>query len=164
MVTKLHTAKPSTTKALNGKAPHAGEQIHADHSATSGERVFARYQEAQTELLNFFGAPGWKRALVAFAATCIVAAGVGYIAGVLLNWMLMGAVLASANIFIVIAAYVLGVIAATVYGSKLAARIGGAILTGEADERAIAAYDATRAALAKLNPMRWVSKTSATVH
>lgn len=150
---------------LNGAIAHTPETVHSTDESTTGERIYARYQQAQADMLEVFGAPGWKRTLVAFATTLVVGYGIGYLAGTVLTWMVAGAILMGASAFVTIAAWALGAIAAVVYGGKFAARIGGAILTGEADERAIAAYDATRAFAAKLNPMRlFESKNTATVH
>lgn len=116
------------------------------------EQIMSRYGDAQDSLLKFLKAPSWKRTLVAFVTSIAIGGAVGWAAGHVLTWMLAGAVMMSAPMFVTLLVYILGVLAAIYYGGKLAARIGGAILTGEADERAVAAYDATVNALKRLNP------------
>lgn len=137
-----------TARATGNTKPQA--------EVATDEGIFAeamkRYTEAQESLLKFFKAPSWKRTLVAFVTSIVVGCGIGWVAGTLLNWIVAGATLMAVPTFIVMLVYVLGFIAALYFGGKLAARIGGAVLTGEADERAIAAYDAVKSFASKLNP------------
>lgn len=142
-------AKP-TAKA--SKTSRAVPQDDNARSSLGFEQVMQRYRDAQEEMLRFFKAPTWKRTLCAFVTSVLVGAGVGWIAGTLLNWMVVGAVAMAAPLFLVVITYVLGFIVAVYYGGKLAGRIGGAVLTGEADERAAAAYDAIKSFCSKLNP------------
>lgn len=155
-ITATATKPAARTTKTSRATPQAKTEVHTADTDVVGSDLFAeamkRYNDAQDYLLKFFQAPSWKRTLCAFVTTIVVGAGVGWVAGTLLNWMIAGAVMMAAPLFLVVAAYVLGFIAALYYGGKLAVRVGGAILTGEADERAIAAYDAMKAKLAKLNP------------
>lgn len=108
------------------------------------ERAYARYQEAQDEVMKFFNAPGWKRTLCAIVSGLAIAVGTSYIGGTLVEWMLVGAVAMNSSMFIATISAILGVLLTMYYGGKLAGRVAGAVLTGEADERALAAYDAVR--------------------
>lgn len=151
-MTRTTAAKPAartaTARVANTTRPSA--------SVAQDDGVFAeamkRYTEAQDYLLKFFKAPSWKRTLCAFVTTIVVGAGVGCVAGTLLEWLLVGAVAMAAPMFLVVLTWLIGFALAMYYGSKFCVRIGGAVLTGEADERAIAAYDAVKNLVGKLNP------------
>jgi hypothetical protein len=149
-----HTAvKPSSVKRLNGAAPRAEQVVHGA-GPTTFEQIQSRYQAAQDEFLAFLGAPGWKRTLVAVISGLAVACTGGWMIGHVTAYLMAGALMASGSMFLAMA---LGVIAAfwlSFKTGKLAARVFGAVLTGEADERAIAAYDATRNFVARCNPLR----------
>lgn len=149
------TAAPTKARARIASAIPRDDQARKARVAED-DSVFAeamkRYTEAQDYLLQFFKAPTWKRTLVAFVTSIVVAAGVGFAADSILTWMVTGAVAMAAPTFLIAVTWVIGFFLALYYGGKLAARIGGAVLTGEADERALAAYDAVRAKLAKWNP------------
>lgn len=154
----VNTSKPVATKAPRTKVARAIPHDEANDKAKVANdedlfaQAYARYQEAQDFMLRFFKAPSWKRTLVAFVTSLLVGAGVAWVAGSILEWMVIGATAMGVSTFVTVIVYALGFIAALYYGGKLAARVGGAVLTGEADERAIAAYDAVKSKLAKLNP------------
>lgn len=152
-MTVRSTAKPSSTKTRTARAiPHEAPKADVAHDDSPFAEAMKRYNEAQDRLLQFFKAPTWKRTLVAFITSIVVGVGVGIAADAVLTWLMVGAAAMAAPMFIAVAVWVLGFIAALYFGGKLAARIGGAVLTGEADERAIAAYDAVKSVLGKLNP------------
>lgn len=146
-------AKPAIAQTKVAKAiPH--EEVKAD--VASDDSVFAeaakRYQDAQDYLLKFFKAPSWKRTLVAFVTSFLIGYGIGTVAAAILDWMMVGAVAMAVPTFISVIVYILGVLLTIRFAWKVGARVGGAILTGEADERALAAYDAVKGTLARLNP------------
>lgn len=145
------TVAAKTTK-VSRAVPHEDVQADVAHDEGVFAEAMKRYQEAQEGLLKFFSAPSWKRTLVAFITTVVVTCGIGWIAGELLSWMVIGAVAMAVPVFLIVLAWVLGAVLAIYYGGKLAARVGGAVLTGEADERAIAAYDAVKSFASRLNP------------
>jgi hypothetical protein len=153
----MNMTRTATAPAAKIKGSARATPRQAQHAeVTRDDSVFAeamqRYTDAQDYLLKFFKAPTWKRTLCAFVTTIAIGVGIGMFAGSILNWMLVGAVAVNASLFIAMVVYVIGALAAAYFGGKLAARIGGAVLTGEADERAIAAYDAVKAKLSALNP------------
>lgn len=147
-------AAPQAKTKVAASIPHDDKSRKAD--VTEDDGVFAeamkRYSEAQDSLLRFFKAPSWKRTLVAVVSAFLVGAGVGWVVGTLLEWLMVGALALAVPTFLIMLVYVLGICIAIYYGGKWGARVGGAILTGEADERALAAYDATKSLLSKLNP------------
>lgn len=116
------------------------------------DEAMRRYNEARDYLLGAMKAPTWKRTLLAFLTTVVVGFGIGFIAGTLLDWLVVGALTMAVPLFLTMVVYVIGACLAIYYGGKFAARIGGAVLTGEADEKALAAYDAVKGVLSKLNP------------
>lgn len=132
--------------------PHAETKAEVANDPSLFDEVLKRYTDAQDAMLKFFKAPTWKRTLVAFVTTILVGAGVGWIAGAMLEAMVVGAIAMAVPTFLILAGWLLGALIAIYYGGKLAARIGGAILTGEADERAIAAYDSVKSLVKRLNP------------
>jgi hypothetical protein len=166
IATKSPAAK---TSKLNGAIPHAPQGApHADHDADTGERIYARFEKAQADVLAFFGAPTWKRTLVAFASGILLAAGGGYLWGQVVGYLMVGCLMATNSLFITILLGALALIIGSWQIGKFAARVTGAILTKEADAKAIAAYDAVTDALSnaatKLNPMSWFSAKGATAH
>lgn len=152
--TTTKTASSATAaKNLNAQAKAIGhDKPVAEETATGFEGVYQRFTEAQESLLQFFKVPSWKRTLVAFITTVAAGCGIGWISGNLLSWLVAGATLMAVPTFIVFCVYALGALATMYFGTKLCVRIGGAVLTGEADERAAAAYDAVKGALKRLNP------------
>lgn len=139
--------------------PHA-----ADTSAY--ERAYERYQQAQADFMAFMGAPGWKRTLVAALSGLAIACGGAWAVGSIVSYLMVGALLATSSLFITMALGLVAAIWLSLKTGKLVGRVFGAVLTGEADERAIAAYDASRDFVAKCNPMRLfgAKPEAATVH
>lgn len=138
----------------NTGAKDSAPELHGIEDPVLADMI-ARMNCAQDDLLEYLGTISWKRALCAFVTSVTVGAGIGWITGKLIGFMALGAVVAGAPAFIAIAIWVLGLVLALYFGSKVAARIAGAVLTGEADERAAAAYRATKHYAAKLNPLNW---------
>lgn len=155
--TKAAAAK---TSALGQAVPHAKETVHADPSTF--DRAYARWEQAQSEFMAFLGTPTWKRTVIAAIAGIAVTLGLGWVAGNIVSYLMVGALMATNSLFLTMALGIVAGIYLAIKAGKFAARVFGAILTGEADERAIAAYDATRNALARLNPMKlFASKVAA---
>jgi len=122
----------------------AKKETPKEQTATGFEQVFTRFQQAQQDLMGFFKVPTWKRTLAALVTALVVSSGIAWVANELITWLMAGALMHTGSVFIAGVIFVLGLALTMYYGGKLAARIGGAVLTGEADERAIAAYDAVR--------------------
>ena len=150
MTARTQTAtKPATARTKTARAIPHDERAHKPQPF---DDVMRRYEEAREGLMSFFAVPTWKRTLVAFVSTIASAVGIGWVAGTLLDWLVVGALAMAVPAFIVFVVYLIGAIIAAYYGGKLCVRVGGAVLTGEADERAIAAYDAMKSAVKRLNP------------
>lgn len=152
---RSNNASSTTTKTRTARAAQqaiGNDDAVQEKTATGFEEVYKRFEEAREGLFEFFATPSWKRTLVALVTTLAVALGVGWIAGTVLDWMVAGAMLMAVPTFLVIATWAIGALAVAWYGGKFAVRCGGAVLTGEADERAIAAYDAVKNALKRFNP------------
>lgn len=153
---KLAAARAEAA-AIKAKRNQVAETANpTESSKTENTDLFGemhkRYQEAQDALLASMGTVPWKRALAALVSAVFIGLGVGFIAGNLLNWIVAGALLYAAPLFLVVVVYAIGVALSLYYGTKLVARVAGAVLTGEADQRAVAAYDATKAFLVRFNP------------
>lgn len=137
-------------------------KLNAAANATPGimERMLTHMNRAQAELYAELGilddspivVPSWKRVLTACIAGIAMAFGVGWLAGHLLTWLSVGAFLFTASSFLFYAIWALGLIAAMYYGGRFAARVTGAVLTGEVDARAASAYASTRAFFTAINP------------
>jgi hypothetical protein len=147
--TKTIAVKPTAT-AKAAKATVEHKDVVRDDEFL--DDVMKRYEEAREALFGFFQTPSWKRTLCAFVTTIAVSVGIGWLSGTLLGWLVVGATVLAVPTFITMVVYMLGLAAAVFYGTKIAIRIGGAVLTGEADERAVAAYDAMKGAVKKLWP------------
>lgn len=137
------------------------QPLHAEHSESAFAKAYSRFEQAREDLLEFFSTPSWKRQIVALVATCALAAGLSALGMTLTEYMVAGAVVAGSGTFVQLAIFVLGIVITCRIAYRVAVRVGGAVLTGEADERAIAAYDSMRELAAKLNPFkRWHANTS----
>lgn len=143
--TKISRAVPQDKTARTAKV--------IDDSSMFDE-VMKRYAEAQEAMLAFFKTPSWKRTLVAVVTYLAGVVGVGFLTSALIDFVLVGAVTLGAPIFLTIIVAVLGAILLAWYGHKCVMRVAGAVLTGEADERAIAAYDAVKSFASRLNPFK----------
>jgi hypothetical protein len=146
---KTIAVKPTATAKAAKAAVEHKDVVRDDEFL---DDVMKRYEEAREALFGFFKTPSWKRTLCAFVTTVVVSMGLGWAAGNLLDWLVVGAGVLAVPTFVTMVVYALGIIAAVYYGTKLAVRIGGAVLTGEADERAIAAYDAMKNTVKRLWP------------
>lgn len=156
---KTATATPSP-KTLAAEAvaktlppePQAAEVVNTAEEDSLYADILRRYNEAVASIGVFFELPGWKRTLIAattYVAGCV---GVAYMTTCLVEFVLVGAIALSAPIFLAIIVAVLAALLLVYYGHKAVMRVTGAILTKEADQRAIAAYDATRAMLRRFIP------------
>lgn len=114
--------------------------------------LMARFAQAQSALLAHFNAPGWKRTLCAIITYIVGVSGVIAVSTALTEWLFVGAIAASAPMFIAIAVAILAAVLLAWYGHALVLRVTGAILTKEADERAVAAYDAVKNLARRFNP------------
>jgi heptaprenylglyceryl phosphate synthase len=128
------------------------EEAQATADATAMAGVMRRYHEAVEGLGQFFELPSWKRSLIAIATYVAGCVGIAYLTTSLVEFVLIGAVALSAPLFLGIIIAVIAAVMLVYYGHSAVARVTGAILTKEADERALAAYDATKAMLRRFNP------------
>jgi len=126
--------KPAATEQHTEAAPEADD--------VTVDRLYADFAAAQDKLLSFFKVPSWKRMLVALLCAGAVGYVIGYIGAFILDALLIGAIAMGTGIFLQTVIAIIG-IALILYASWIAGgRIAGAVLTGEADERAQAAYNA----------------------
>lgn len=151
---KTTAAKPTATAKAAKAAVEHKDVVRDDEFADDefADDVLKRYEQARDALFGSFKTPSWKRALCAFVTTIVVSAGIGWLAGNLLGWLVVGASVLAVPTFITMAVYALGLLAAVVYGTWIATRIGGAVFTGEAEERVIAGYDAVKDTAKRLWP------------
>lgn len=131
--------------------PKEDTKVHAaDPSAF--ERAHARFAEAQADLLKFFNAPGWKRTLVA-TVTWFGIIALGSVAlSAIVEGLVVAAAIGSTGVFLTLCTAALALFIGAKVTASFATRVAGAILTKEADERAIAAYDAVRKFTIRINP------------
>lgn len=149
--TKTATAPRTARIATAPKAEHQ-EPLHADTNKGSFDEIYKRFQDAQSALLGFFDAPSWKRSLAAFVAGLAVTLVGGFMLASIVEWLLVGAIMAGTAPFIAIVVALITTIIGSVWIARKSARVFGAVLTGEADERAVAAYDATKNFFRRINP------------
>lgn len=136
------------------KVSQAVPHLKAEPVAASGpiDRAHAAFVAAGDNLLAELGAPGWKRATCAVIAGLAVGLGLGWCVVQVCLFLMVGAVIGTGSMFI---AYALGALAAVYLAwkaGKATARVFGAVLTGEVDERARDAYTAAGAFVRSLNP------------
>lgn len=151
--TKTQTA-PRTARIATAPKAERQEPLHTDTDASAWNGVWQRYQEAQDALLKFFDAPSWKRSLAAAVAGIAVMVCGGLMLASFVEWLLVGAILTGTAPFIAIVAAIIATILGSIWIAKKAGRVFGAVLTGEADERAVAAYDATKSFFSRMNPFK----------
>jgi hypothetical protein len=118
-----------------------------DHDPSAFESVYARFQQAQDDMMKFFAAPGWKRTLVATVTWFGLIAIGGSALSLLLEGLIYVALAGSVHWFLAVAIGILALFIGAKSIATFATRVAGSVLTGEADERAVAAYDAVRAKL-----------------
>lgn len=143
------TAKVTKTAQATGHTAPKPE-VAGEHSVYN--EAVKRFNDAREELFAEFKLPSWKRTLVAFLSTIAVAVGVGTLTTIVLDCLVIGALTLALPLFITVAMYVIAALVAAYYGGRFAIRVGGAVLTGEADEKAAAAYTAVKGVLARFNP------------
>lgn len=153
---KLKAERTKVTKAIEHEEPKP-EVADTDLFA----EAMKRFTDAQDYLLSAMKVPGWKRTICALLTAAVVGCGVVYAAGHVLAWIVAGALMYAAPVFIILAVYLLGVALAIYYGAKWSARLAGAVLTGEADQRAIEAYDSVKGFLQRFNPFAKVEVVKA---
>lgn len=148
----MKSATQTTTRPVHAKAKKTVAHPTVAHDPGVLDRVMSRFQEAQAELMATLQVPSWKRVLCAFLAAVCVSALVGWVAGYLITWLAVGAFLFTASSFLFYAIWLAGLLIAMYYGGKLAGRCAGAVLTGEIDERAVAARDSVKNFFTAINP------------
>lgn len=146
------------TSAQSTKLNGSATAVPHDEAATQQleDGVMARLRKAQEDavhnLAEMFGIPSWKRSLVALVTYVAGVAGLVYASSAIVEFMLVGAMVAGAHLFIAIAVAAIAACLLAWYGHKAVVRVVGAILTEEADERAEAAYAAFKGFARRLNP------------
>lgn len=153
----MKTTSPAKAKLSKTVAnrPQRAKRETADLKAadlTLSQRWNA-YIAAQNALLEEVGAPSTTRKVMAFIASMLVAVGLGWLLGQVLSALFVGIVLLTGSSFLAWALWAFGLVIGAFYGGKAAARIGGAVLTKEADERAAQAYAITKHFVTA--PLRW---------
>lgn len=139
----------AAAKASN-KSKTAEEQSAKDASTLA--EIVKRVNEAHDAMLGFFKVPSWKRTLVAALTYIIGNVGVIWATSTVVEMLLVGAISVGAPMFLSIVIAVLAAVLLAWYGHKAVMRVAGAILNSEADDKAIAAYDATKRMLRRFNP------------
>lgn len=153
--TQATRANNAAVKTRIAQASKPADAQPAETDTTSGwEEVYKRYHEAQEQLMSFFQAPGWKRTLVAAVTYLAGVAGLLYVGSTVVEAVLLSAFVGAVPMFIGLCIAIIGACLIAWYGHKLVLRCTGAVLTGEADERAVAAYDAVKGMFAKINPFK----------
>lgn len=72
--------------------------------------------------------PRWKRAIVAFVASCVGALAAGYLIGMFLNALMVGAYIFTGSMFLVYMIYIMGLLIAMYVGSKVGKFISDAVM------------------------------------
>lgn len=132
--------------------PHVEAKANVADEGGVYEEVMKRYREAQEGLMGFFKLPSWKRTLVAVVTYVAGVVGIGMLTGSLVEFVMVGAVALGAPVFLGIVIAAIAAILLVWQGHKFVMRCAGAVLTKEADERALQAYDACKGLLQRFNP------------
>jgi hypothetical protein len=144
------TTKTASKTATARAIPHEEAHTHADPSTWDG--IYARFTEAQDAMLKFMGTPGWKRSLIA-TVTWFASITLGALAiSAIVEGLIVSAIIGGTSMFIACTIAVLAAVIGAKVVVNFATRVAGAILTKEADERALAAYDAVRKFTVRINP------------
>lgn len=151
-------AKTEVADAAAKTTGKAAETLNEEIKSEGWHGVYQRLQAAQDDVMSFFNVPSWKRTLVAFVTYIAGCAGVAWAGTTLVEMLMTGALGMGCTLFISTVIAIIAAVLIAWYGHKVVMRVAGAVLTGEADQRALDAYDATRAMLSKLNPFSWGSK------
>lgn len=149
--TKTAAPKSAAKAKIASAIPHVAPEAEVTDSGMFDD-VMGAYTRAQDALLKFFAAPSWKRTLVAVITYAIGVVGLGFASSALVDCLMIGATSMGAPVFLAVAIAVLGVVLVAYYGHRVVMRVAGAVLTGEADERAAAAYGACKNMFRRLNP------------
>lgn len=145
-------AKPSDARPIPAAIPHAAPQPEVAGDGGIFDEVMKRYHEGVEGLMAFFEVPSWKRTLCAIIAYVAGVSGVIFVGSALVEFVLVGAVSLGASIFLSVVIAAIGACLVAYYGHRAVVRVAGAILTKEADERAVAAYDAMKSLGKRLWP------------
>lgn len=115
--------------------PHQAEEIHApqDEAAARRQSTFERFMNAQQEMLREWGAPSAKRAMVAFACGLVVAFGVGFLGGLLIEALTVAVLTLTGSLLMSLMFWAIGVILTVWGGSVLAAQTYGYIASKTID-------------------------------
>ena len=148
--TATKTNAAAAAKAVFDKTPVAKTANPTEPTAMND--LMARFSQAQSDLLEFFNAPSWKRTICAVVTYLAGAVGLAWGTSAVVEYLMVGAIASGASMFIAIAVTAIAAILSVWYGHKAVLRVTGAILTKEADERAVQAYDAVKSLARRFNP------------
>ena len=116
-------------------APSKRKATAAPDAAPAPEPLFGSVDQDIKNLFSKYAVnlPSGTRIVVSFIAAFCISAGVGYIGGVLLEFLVLGALAFSSSVFLSVALYVLGVLAVVYASYKAGGWIAGVVLTRGAE-------------------------------
>jgi len=109
------------------------------HTPTYGERLHAMLDEVLAE-----GQPSWKRTLTAWVVGLSAAVGVGYLTGMALGSLIVGATVLGAGAFLCNVILIIGLIISMYLGNKVAVFVYMNIMDKSVDALASTAYSKVR--------------------
>lgn len=151
MVTRT-TKSTKSTKPTTPSSPKAAKKATVVENTTaqrldeSQDSTFRQeYNDARATLHRMVddmldnGGPSWKRTAVAFILSLGAAGLVGYGAGTLLGYLVVGAAVLTQSLFLCTFIYVLGIILAMYVGGKVAGFVYLQVISGTIDHKITAA-------------------------
>ena len=111
MVTRKNTRKATVP---------ATPFVETVHPATAAPEAFTFNQRLHKMLDDALGAeqPSWKRLLLAWTMSIATSIGLGYVAGMVIAYAIVGAALLTSSAFVMMLIYVLGMLGAMYLGYK----------------------------------------------
>jgi hypothetical protein len=130
MVTKTKAPSRTTRTARAAKAVVAPKVVAADP-------IVERSTDDTPIWHGLFGKlpdVSWKRTICGYIATTLTGAGLGYLGGLVLGALMVGAYVLTASSFLALAIYFIGMIALAYAGYKAGGPVFAYVVTGKIDE------------------------------
>lgn len=164
----------NTTNTLNGKihqprksrtARAAEETIKpVPEQDTAKMNALNRFLQAQEDMLREWGAPSAKRAMVAFATSLVLACGIGFIAGMIIEMLVMVTLTLTGSAFLAFLIWAIGVAMMVVGGSIAATNTYAYIVSRKVDTHIEMAKGWVKGVAAQANALMQRDRDEATVH
>jgi hypothetical protein len=166
-MTQSNTLNGKVHQPKRSRVSRAAEETikPADEQEAAKMNALNRFLQAQEDMLREWGAPSGKRAMVAFATSLVIAFGVGFIGGLIIEAVVMAALMFTGSAFIGFMLWALGVVAVVIGGSTAAANTYAYIVSKKIDAHYAQAKSWAQGVVAQANAlMQRGDKPEPTVH